>query len=398
MVTTFKTDCSGQVALVFGILAPVVVAAMAVAIDYSDGSNLRSDMQATADSAALAGAVQLLTPNSGPSQNQAAAKQTAAEFASAKSPDARQSISVTSDSVSVDLSRQKPTYFAGVVGQQTLPVNVRAVASLGRLPQACILALGATEPVGIGLVGSAKINAAGCLIQSNSTSATSIKTQGAAQISGWKVCSAGGLSANSTPAPQQCTQSQDPYVSRQLQNQVGPSCDFTNIKIKNSAALTPGVYCNGLTIQSADVALAPGLYVIKDGPLSVTGNSTLTGNEVSILLAGHGAALDFQGNPSITLVAMKTGALAGVAIASATPSSPILTSSVQGSPKLNLTGSMYLPNQRFRLQGSASLNVFGATDALVALSFDLHGSPDINMASQNQKIGGTAMAGPRLVQ
>ena len=395
-MNSFRHDASGQAALIFGLLAPVLVAAMAVAIDYSDGSNLKSDMQSTADSAALAGAVQLLNVSSGASQTQAAAKQRAADFASAKSPEASQAISVTSDTVKVGLTRDKSTFFGGVLGQQTIPIAVRSVATLARLPQACMLALGANEPIGIGLVGSAKINAPGCLIQSNSTSATSIKTQGAASVSGWKVCSAGGLGANSSPPPQQCTQSQDPFVSRQLQNQVGSACDFLNTKITKSGALTPGIYCNGLSIQSSDVTFAPGLYIIKDGPLSITGNSTVTGNMVSILLAGNGAVLDMQGSSSITLVAMKTGALADIAIASTTPSSPVLSSSLQGSPKLNLTGSLYLPNQRLQLQGNPSLNVFGATDAILALSYDLQGSPEINIAAKNQNQGGTAMAGPRL--
>ena len=72
-----------------------------------------------------------------------------------------------------------------------------------------------------------------------------------------------------------------------------------------------------------------------------------------------------------------------MAIASDTPASPILTSTLQGSPDLVVTGSIYLPNQRLEMQGSPLLNVLGQKDSLIALSFRLHGSPDINIASEH---------------
>jgi hypothetical protein len=150
---------------------------------------------------------------------------------------------------------------------------------------------------------------------------------------------------------------------------------------KGSQKLNPGVYCGGLSIQSADVELAPGLYVIQDGPLSLQGNATLTGKNVSILLSGVGAVLDLQGSPTLELTAMTTGVLAGVAIASDTPASPVLTSRLQGSPDLKVTGSIYLPNQRFDMQGSPVLDMLGGSDTLMALSFQLQGSPDIKIRS-----------------
>ena len=93
-----------------------------------------------------------------------------------------------------------------------------------------------------------------------------------------------------------------------------------------------------------------------------------------------------QGSPSIKLVAMATGSLAGIAIASETPASPTLTSVLQGSPDIDVTGSIYLPNQRLEMQGSPALNMLGLTNSLIALSFRLQGSPDINIASDSSKM------------
>jgi hypothetical protein len=97
----------------------------------------------------------------------------------------------------------------------------------------------------------------------------------------------------------------------------------------------------------------------------------------------------------VTLTAMTTGPLAGIAIA-AVPSTPILTSTLQGSPDLSLTGSLYLPNQRLRMQGSPTVNMLGAKDRLAALSFDLQGSPDITLASSDTALPGSKVTNLRL--
>src|SRR5436853_3174499 len=100
----------GNVTVLAGLLLPVAVVAVAVAIDYSDANRLQSTLQVTADSAALAGARQLLDTLafSGPSSASAAAKTKAADFASTKASEAVQEISVSgNDTVAVKLSQTK---------------------------------------------------------------------------------------------------------------------------------------------------------------------------------------------------------------------------------------------------------------------------------------------------
>jgi hypothetical protein len=108
--------------------------------------------------------------------------------------------------------------------------------------------------------------------------------------------------------------------------------------------------------------------------------------------------LDLQGSPSLTLSAMSTGPMAGMAIVADTPASPVLTSEWRGSPDIKVTGTVYLPNQRLKMQGSPSLDVLGLSDALVALSFDLHGSPDIRIKSDSAVMPPGAAQGVRLIK
>jgi hypothetical protein len=62
---------------------------------------------------------------------------------------------------------------------------------------------------------------------------------------------------------------------------------------------------------------------------------------------------------------------------------------MQGSPDLIVTGSIYLPNQRLEMQGSPLLTLQGTSDSLIALSFRLQGSPDINIRSDSAIMANT---------
>ena len=404
MLSKLAQDRRGNVAILFGIAAPVLAGATAIAVDYSESSRLRASLSATADAAALAGAREL----DGESKaSEAAAKAQAARFVAEKHPKAEQVIlaSVSDGKVTVDLSVERELFFGGILNMRSMAVSTHAVAVNGKGPIPCMVALGEDEPIGINLIGSAKVSASKCTVASYSKSANSIYMQGAAKISGSKVCAAGGTGhANTSPPPETCTTSVDPYATKPLRpdtsrsnrsvesgqsSYTGP-CDYTNRRLdakdKGVTILTPGIYCGGLSIHSADVVLKPGLYVMQDGPLSMQGNATLEGLGASILLAGVNAILDMQGSPKLTLDAMQTGSLAGIAIASDTPGAP-LTSILQGSPDLVVNGSIYLPNQRLEMQGSPLLSMLGMSDSLMALSFRLQGSPDIKISSDSSTMG-----------
>jgi Flp pilus assembly protein TadG len=391
MAVALLRNNQGNVTVIAGILLPVAVFSVAVAIDYSDGNRLQSTLQVTADSAALAGARQLLDALafSGPSSASAAAKTKAADFASAKAPDAVQNISVSgNDTVAVNLSQTKTMLLGGVLGQSSMTVSAAATALIREAPRPCLLALGADEPIGINLVGAAKVDAPKCAIDSNSTSSESINMQGAPRMVGSTVCASGGTgNAKTSPPAKRCPAAPDPYEGRTFSSAGFVACNFNGVKVDANVAgttlLKPGVYCGGLSIQSADVKLEPGLYVMQNGSLALQGNSTLSGDGVSILLSGTGSVLDLQGSPEMTLSAMQTGPLANIAIASSTPAVPVLTSILRGSPSLTVTGSIYLPTQRFDLQGHASLALQGKAESLTALSFQFRGSPHLTIDSDS---------------
>ncbi|MBM0206183.1 hypothetical protein JNW90_26585 [Micromonospora sp. STR1s_5] len=386
--------------LIFALGAPVLATIVAAAVDYASAASLKARLQLVADNAALAG-VSELDPNS--SSTERAAKSRAAAVASSAAPAATQIVdaSTAERSVTVSLSVQKRLFFGGLLTPGILPVSVTATGVRGRTAAPCMLALGPNEPVGIELVGSSSISAPKCLVQAN-TAQQGITTQGAPNVSALKVCVSGEIGSAKTNAPaEKCAPASDPYNNRQLRagnltsplsKYTGP-CDLTDKHIANNTKVTvsllPGVYCGGLTIQSSDVVLAPGLYTMQDGPLAIQGSGSLTGTGVSILLAGSDAVLDLQGSAKINLEAMQTGPLAGIVIAADTSSSPVLVSKLQGSVDLTVKGSLYLPKQRIEMQGSPGLKITGASDSLIAQSYKLQGNPDITLASDSSSMNGS---------
>lgn len=405
----FLSDHTGNVILTFGLVGPVLVLAAGIAIDFSDGAREKSKLQAAADAAALTGARVLSVNYSKPAAlAEAAATQAAEQFVVANATaGAAPSIKASAPDKTVDvkLTVAKRMAFGGVIGQSVLNIDASATGTYQASFKPCMLALGSDEPIGIELVGAAKINAHKCAVESNAKSGRSIVTQGAAKITAGKVCAAGDASrAKTTPPAEKCDKVEDPLAGNMAKAKITGSTGSTSgsaksvvssaytgpclerdksigASSKETQKLSPGVYCGGLSIQSADVELAPGLYQIQDGPLSLQANANLSGQNVTILLSGTGAVLDLQGSPKLILTAPTTGPYAGMAIVSDTPAIPILTSKMQGSPDIKVTGTIYLPNQRLEMQGSATIDIVGLGDTLIALSFKLQGSPDINIKS-----------------
>jgi hypothetical protein len=213
--------------------------------------------------------------------------------------------------------------------------------------------------------------------------------QGSPAMSAKKVC-AEGASGNRTdriePETVDCGLTPDPYRDRVLS--FDPGCDFSHLVVRanpNPATLHPGTYCGGLSLAGGDIALEPGLYVVKDGPLTLAANSSVTAEGVSFLITGRGAELDAQGSPSLTLSAMDSGPLAGIAIAVTNDGVEAPQSSLRGTPRLDVQGSIYLPGQVLLLQGTPDLTLSGERTKAIAAAFLLGGNPDMTVLANDSE-------------
>ena len=182
------------------------------------------------------------------------------------------------------------TLFAWVLGENTLDVSANAVAGRAGVP--CVIALDPTMAPAVRAKAKANLELIGCGVQVNSTSNGALALDNNSTLQATDICVGGtvdlGRSGDVSPEPREfCPGQPDPMATLTAPPVAG--CDYHNAKYTDSnATLSPGTYCGGLEIsKKSDVTLLPGTYVMRDGPLRVRSDSTLSGSEVTIFLTGR---------------------------------------------------------------------------------------------------------------
>lgn len=403
----FWSDQSGNATILAAVGLPVLALAAGLAIDHSTLLRTHDDLQNLADAAALAGARAMgSSQDSSEDNSEELASKSAEDMIVARRPSLTHLItpSASDATVEVSLSVDQAVAFGRFLGREERTVQVSATATyMGQQPSGCLIAIDDTEPTGIYMQGSARIRAPGCGVWSNAEGASSIRMQGSPSLLGEQVCG-DGASGNAEQRIQpelsdDCGKAVDPYRSRL--EEIPTSCDHTNFEIDRRASsveLNPGVYCGGLEVAGLEVRLRPGLYVIKDGPLTIRSNGELTGNGVSIVLTGDDASLQMQGSGELTLSAMSTGDLVGIALAVTNTGAEGASSSLQGAPNVSVRGSIYMPGQRLDMQGNPSLHIQGDEGKVLARSFELRGSPDIQIDADDTEISSADISFLRLLR
>ena len=297
-------------------LALVPIAAMVgAAVDYSRASGLRAQLQATLDSALLAGARDGSTNWMNIATNFFNAN-LQPKGGSVASP----TFSLTADrAYTGTASAVVPTYFLGVMGVSSINVGVSSTASVASSNgnYYCVMALNQTAQAALQLTGNATITitAPKCVLQVNSNNLDAVDMTGNAKISSVENCFVGKVrsvgNASISPAPDSiCKPVPDPFSG--YPKPTAGACNYTNYSLSGNKTVTlqPGVYCGGMNFSGpVNVTFAPGLFIIKDGVITETGGS-FTGQGVTFFLTGSGAAVQLSGQADWHIVA-PTDASAG---------------------------------------------------------------------------------------
>jgi hypothetical protein len=370
-------------------------------------------MQKAADAAALAGAREVSeTANLADAARIVRAKEKAGAVLAEVAPAGTAgSFEVLLDArrVTVLAHHAEPkTFFRSFLANASEGLRAKAVATYeGQPAAACFLALDAEDSVGIGLHSATSITAKRCSLWSNATTPVAISVTAAASMEAKRICSAGGVVTarrlRITPEPEQhCPPLKDPLAAVDLRNTA--PCDFRDRVVgRDTEVIGPGVYCGGLRLTGATLLMSPGLYVIRDGDFDVAG-PRVTGAGVSILLQGSARLIVGGGSTRLTLTAMATGPLAGIAIASDAPKQANLASEVGASADVTLRGSLYLPGHFFRMRGSPTVSILGPTDRMIVRSFSqlgekgMTGSGDLILGADDNLLRASASHVLRLIE
>jgi Flp pilus assembly protein TadG len=389
----FGSDRSGAILPIFALCATVALATAALAVDFGRWHSERTTLAQTADAAALFGAMALADALAAGQTGEAATRaQTAAlDAVKAKLGDeATPKITVVTEApgtIKVALRKQGERSLSAVILPQDATISVGSEASVGSAIDVCVIALEPSAGKGIEFDGEGTITAHNCAIWSNPTSTTSIDAEGSSSATATKFCAAGGVNTGNytfNPQPEaNCPPVQDP-LAQWVPLAIG-ACDHTNAEYKNSLSydLSPGVYCGGIEASSgARLVFKPGIYVMKDGPLKITGGASVEGQGVAFLLTGPGSGIDLGGSSVVRLSAPVDGLMAGLVFAAAR-NEPITASRIRGDAELFLEGTIYLPTHDLEFAGGPAATAPPASSVLIARTLRFVGTGAIELRSNS---------------
>lgn len=332
-------DRRGGIAVLAALSAPVLAGFAALAVDVGNAYMVRTELQSTADAAALAAAAKL--------PSTAAALAEARTIAAENLPAAKHG-NVLADgdlligtwdpgnrtfsaggsapnAVRVTLRRSTangnplPTFFGRLLGNDVFDIAAQAVAGPSREP-ICLMAMHPTRKHTFFITGPVRITAPDCHIYANSNHPNDVVdpkdrhayvTAKSIQAIGYGHHYLQNLTPPLEYAPYVIP---DPLATLALPPAGG--CAANGLRLSGGThTLSPGTYCGGLQIKSgATVTLRAGEYHVRGGAL-VVDQATLQGEDVVIFLSDNRAELDFT-RATVRLSGRRNGPYAGLVIAS----------------------------------------------------------------------------------
>ena len=377
----------------------VLIAFTGLALDACYMYFHRRAMQTAADAGAYGGALELLR---GKSDAEAAAKYDASlngfthgtgdVTVEVYNPPSTGSRAGDDNFVEVIISHPQPTWFMRALKFNSMMVKARAVAGLGSTGNGCVYALNQdTSNVNNGFFANGTTDSSfSCGVFSNAN----FRSVGGSCVITPTVSYTGdytnaNLAGNCGP---EGIGKGVPVVDPMKDKYTMPtgSCTQNNFKVTTGEAVSidPGVYCGGISIGGtvASVTFNPGVYVLIDGGLTVTGSVTISGTGVTFFNTYTNdkkyGGISINGSGTVTLSAPTSGAYAALLFYQ-DPSvawSASNGSIIAGGANSVYNGIIYFPTTDLTYSGNSSSSTSG-TDGyttLVGYNITINGTARIN--------------------
>ncbi|WP_019903585.1 pilus assembly protein TadG-related protein [Methylobacterium sp. 77] len=426
--------------VLFALMTPVLIGLAGAAIEYTGLVKRRTELQRAADTASIAGVNQFKLANA----DDASAIRMAETTAKAQgrnnggsTPQVTAVVIGNHSGVQVTVSETVPLPFGKFLNMPSAEVAVRSTAKLAGTTRLCLLALDPVAQGAFHLESAARVTASDCSLYSNSTSSAGIEGENAAVAKALSTCTAGGFSGSSAifmpPPATNCPPLRDPLIERQgppsgncisLGFFLDPKKFIDGIDdplfgvnvVSGFATLNPGTYCGGLHItKGAQVVLKPGIYIMKNGPLVVDKNASLTGVNTGFYFTGMRGGLLFDEKSVVSLTAPKDGDMAGLLFFEDRLAPPGLLSLLPASGKgkaksapggitalreyriisdnaRTLLGTIYLPVGRLIIDSKKPVADQSAYTVIIARMINLYDGPDLML---NARYGTTDIPVPK---
>ena len=403
-------DESGQTLILVALSLTGVLGFVTLATDVGTLLHAKRNLQMVADSAAIAGAVELkqstVTANvqgagaAGATRNGITSGANGATV-TVNYPPANGLNAGKAGYVEAIVTQSQPTFFMKLFSFNSMNVSARAVAFAGSTSGTCCLCtLNKTAPDSINLQGSFNVAVPGCQVIDDSNSASALDFTGAGgrlTASGVGVVGgAAGFTGDSTPTPVTgIAPLSDPLV-----NIISPptytaaSCTAVPKTGNWGPATAGGTVCySGNISVKANVTMNPGVYVFT-GTLDFGGHGSLTGTGVTLYIAPGGTfGGNGNGNTTLDLTAPTSGPYNGILLYQDPSNTNV--AELNGTPITHFTGIVYMPSNQFILSGNTTMNM--TTDLIVNTFYD-KGNANINITDYTQTVVGSPLTTIALVE
>ena len=396
-VKAFSRNVRGGLGVILALTAPVLITAVAAAVDYGQLANQREALQAAADIAAVGAVKEAPIHRWYEPKITEIAKSYVALNVKGSTP--------YTDSIDIDRNGQGVTvtiaqestaqYFLKVVG--ALPtITVKATARLLSNQSLCLLGLDPSSSGTVALDGNSSVIADDCSANSNSDDRIGLVVTAGSQLKASGICTSGGFVglAGTSPRPvTDCPPLPDPIAMRGLVD-TGICRDDGYLINGGSFTLDAGTHCGPVYIRGgAAVMLAPGIHTFENGLLLVQDSASLTGNGVSLQFSGTDGGFRFENSSSISLSAPADGQKTGILIHVATVSDDPQRFAVLSQHAERLVGVIYAPDSPFLVGGDSDED--GKCDAEWTITVNLPGQSQAAAAigGQSASANVTALSG-----
>jgi hypothetical protein len=250
----------------------------------------------------------------------------------------------------------------------------------------CILVLDPDDDKALNLSGSASIIDPDCTVAVNSDSPTALNVSGSACVEAKTISIVGGYGgACYTPEPETGSAPEDdPFAGLDAPTYGG--CDHINYTVSSSSpiamrTLNPGVYCNGITINSTPgIHFNPGTYIILGGGFESTGGvTTLSGTDVTFYITGNATykydAVIVSGGGALNLSAPTSGPMEAMLFFQNRNIISTKVNTISGGSTMNIEGSLYFPTTKVVYSGGSTAH--GAYTMIVSRLLELTGPSGI---------------------
>ncbi|TPI70740.1 hypothetical protein FJ420_06165 [Mesorhizobium sp. B3-1-3] len=348
----------GNVATIFALTLPVVIGGAGLGVETSYWYYSSLKLQAIADAAAYAGALEKIAGSDTATITAAATTSAASNGLGGgtivvNTPPAS-GPNTAKKAVEVILNQNLDRMFTSIFTQTKVPERARAVALITDASKACDIALSLTASQALLFSGNTNAKKIGCVDMANSNASDAIKIQGSAAVQTDCLITVGGMVLNNPPTMvckspiTQALPAADPFASLPAPATSNP-CQKINGN-KTTQTIQPGTYCSGMNLNG-NITLSPGVYVVQ-GDLKINAGAVIQGSDVTIFMAGSNT-VSMNGNATVTLAAPTTGTYSGV-LFYGDRTGTAAQSTFNGNATSLLTGAIYFPRQQVNYLGNFS--------------------------------------------